>query len=83
MPNRFDVFLHDTPMKAPFASADRRRSHGCVRIENPRMPVAMLPQKGPEAGSGAAAGAGVETTMTATAASVANICPGERIGENL
>jgi murein L,D-transpeptidase YcbB/YkuD len=49
MPNQFDVFLHDTPMKELFASVDRRRSHGCVRIENPRMLAAMLLQKGPEA----------------------------------
>jgi L,D-transpeptidase YcbB len=49
MPNRFDVFLHDTPMKELFASVDRRHSHGCVRIENPRMLAAMLLQKGPEA----------------------------------
>lgn len=49
MPNRFDVFLHDTPMKGLFAGADRRRSHGCVRVENPNGLAAMLLQERPEA----------------------------------
>jgi murein L,D-transpeptidase YcbB/YkuD len=33
LPNRFDVYLHDTPGKAAFAGARRALSHGCVRVE--------------------------------------------------
>jgi L,D-transpeptidase YcbB len=33
LPNRFDVYLHDTPGKAAFAGPARALSHGCVRVE--------------------------------------------------
>jgi len=36
MPNRFSVFLHDTPAKALFEKESRALSHGCVRIDNAR-----------------------------------------------
>lgn len=37
-PNRFGVYLHDTPEKGLFRLADRRRSSGCVRLEDaPRL----------------------------------------------
>jgi murein L,D-transpeptidase YcbB/YkuD len=45
MPNRFDVYLHDTPMKALFSQDNRRRSHGCVRVQNPRELAALLLQE--------------------------------------
>lgn len=33
-PNRLGIYLHDTPLKALFAEGDRRRSSGCVRVED-------------------------------------------------
>jgi len=33
MPNRFNVYLHDTPAKALFAQNDRFLSHGCMRVQ--------------------------------------------------
>jgi murein L,D-transpeptidase YcbB/YkuD len=49
MSNRFDVYLHDTPMKALFSQDNRRRSHGCVRVQNPRELAALLLQESPDA----------------------------------
>jgi murein L,D-transpeptidase YcbB/YkuD len=42
MPNRFDVYLHDTPNKHVFSLDDRRISHGCIRVQNPREFAALL-----------------------------------------
>lgn len=33
-PNDFGVYLHDTPDKSLFGDADRRKSSGCVRLED-------------------------------------------------
>jgi murein L,D-transpeptidase YcbB/YkuD len=35
-PNELGVYLHDTPEKTLFGEADRRRSSGCVRLEDAR-----------------------------------------------
>jgi L,D-transpeptidase YcbB len=45
MPNRFDVYLHDTPTKNLFARDNRRISHGCIRVQNPRELAALLMQQ--------------------------------------
>jgi murein L,D-transpeptidase YcbB/YkuD len=45
MNNRFDVYLHDTPSRNLFSRDDRRISHGCIRVENPRELAALLMQQ--------------------------------------
>lgn len=42
MPNRFDVYLHDTPDKSVFNRENRRISHGCIRVQNPFELAALL-----------------------------------------
>lgn len=42
MPNRFDVYLHDTPDRYIFNRDNRRISHGCIRVEDPRDFAALL-----------------------------------------
>jgi murein L,D-transpeptidase YcbB/YkuD len=45
MENRFDVYLHDTPLKNLFSRDNRRISHGCIRVQNPRELAALLMQQ--------------------------------------
>ncbi len=45
MPNRFDVYLHDTPEKMLFNRGNRRISHGCIRVQNPLEFAALLMQQ--------------------------------------
>ncbi|WP_269582661.1 L,D-transpeptidase family protein [Roseibium sp. Sym1] len=34
-PNRFNIYIHDTPSKSLFSQAERAFSHGCIRVSNP------------------------------------------------
>lgn len=34
-PNKYNIYIHDTPSKGLFARASRAFSHGCVRLEDP------------------------------------------------
>ena len=44
MPNRFAVYMHDTPAKSLFAHAVRFHSHGCVRVGQVKELVGWLLQ---------------------------------------
>ncbi len=43
-PNKYDVYLHDTPTKPDFLLDRRDRSHGCVRVADPAALAALLLQ---------------------------------------
>lgn len=34
-PNKYNVYLHDTPSRAAFEREERTFSHGCIRVEDP------------------------------------------------
>ena len=41
-PNRYSVYLHDTPARRAFTDPERAASHGCVRLERPLELAAAL-----------------------------------------
>ena len=45
LPNRFSVYLHDTPEKAAFQRDQRALSHGCIRVQA-ILPLAVLAMGG-------------------------------------
>lgn len=45
MPNKFDVYLHDTPDRTIFNRDDRQLSHGCIRVQEPREFASLLLQE--------------------------------------
>ena len=34
-PNKYNIYLHDTPFRALFSKVRRTFSHGCIRVQNP------------------------------------------------
>lgn len=36
MPNKWDIYLHDTPHREDFGKKDRALSSGCVRVQDPK-----------------------------------------------
>jgi murein L,D-transpeptidase YcbB/YkuD len=42
LPNRYSVFLHDTPAPGLFAEPQRAFSHGCIRVSDPGALVAYV-----------------------------------------
>jgi murein L,D-transpeptidase YcbB/YkuD len=46
-PNRYNVYIHDTPSKTLFARSQRSFSHGCIRLSNPfDLAVLLLGEQG-------------------------------------
>lgn len=41
-PNKYSVYLHDTPSKSLFEREDRALSHGCIRLQNPEKFARLL-----------------------------------------
>lgn len=48
MPNRHNIYLHDTPSQQTFSRFRRDVSHGCIRLAEPRQLAAWLLQDQPE-----------------------------------
>jgi murein L,D-transpeptidase YcbB/YkuD len=50
-PNAYDIYLHDTPVKALFSEDDRDLSHGCIRLENAEALARWMMGRNPQARS--------------------------------
>lgn len=68
-PNKFSVYIHDTPGRELFGRAERSFSSGCIRIEKPLELAALLLADDPSWDDGriaAAAASNLEQTVTLT-----------------
>jgi L,D-transpeptidase YcbB len=36
LPNKWDIYLHDTPHREDFGKKDRAKSSGCIRVQQPK-----------------------------------------------
>lgn len=41
-PNPHDIYFHDTPFKSHFSNSNRAKSHGCIRLSDPKQLAAYL-----------------------------------------
>ena len=48
LPNRFHIYLHDTPAKKLFDKASRSFSHGCIRVQDPDVFGSFVLSRQPE-----------------------------------
>jgi L,D-transpeptidase YcbB len=48
LPNRHNIYLHDTPVQQAFSRFRRDVSHGCIRLADPRQLAGWLLQDQPE-----------------------------------
>lgn len=44
-PNKYSVYLHDTPLKSLFKKRTRAFSHGCIRVSQPHELLKMIAQE--------------------------------------
>jgi murein L,D-transpeptidase YcbB/YkuD len=47
-PNRFNIYLHDTPARGLFAQEVRDFSHGCIRVQDPETLAAFVLDRQPD-----------------------------------
>ena len=63
LPNKFNIYLHDTPAKDKFANSTRAFSHGCIRLSDPtRLAYSLLERAGMDHGAVDAVWAGGQNT---------------------
>jgi L,D-transpeptidase YcbB len=63
LPNKFNIYLHDTPAKDKFANSTRAFSHGCIRLSRPGdLAYSLLERTGMGQGDIDAVWAGGENT---------------------